>query len=86
MGYEMSEELIEGYAKIILESDRDMECPRQGTYEEKVKQVHSELHSKDIKKKVDKRIDAMLRESRIEIEEYKEAMKIALEMKASGQT
>ena len=28
MSYEMSEEFIEGYDKIILESEKDIECPR----------------------------------------------------------
>lgn len=62
MGYEMIEELIEVYTKIILENDRDEECPRWGTYEEKVKEFHSEFHRKDTKKKVEKKIDVMLKE------------------------
>ena len=32
MGYEMSEELIEGYAQIILHSEVDFECPRWDIY------------------------------------------------------
>ena len=31
MGYEMSEELIEGYAQIILHLCFDSKCPRWGT-------------------------------------------------------
>ena len=39
MGYEVSEELLEGYTKFVLESKRDIECPRWGTYEEKLSEV-----------------------------------------------
>ena len=35
--YEMKKELIKCYVKIILESKKDKECPRQGSYQEKVK-------------------------------------------------
>ena len=28
MGYEMSEDIIEGYAKVILFYEKDIECPR----------------------------------------------------------
>ena len=57
--------------KIILEFDKDEECPRWATYEEKVKEVHGERYNIDIKKKVKKKNDAMLKESRITREEYK---------------
>ena len=63
MGYEKIEQLIEEYEQIILEFERDMGCPRWGTYEEKVEEVHSEFHSKEIKKKLEKKIDAILKES-----------------------
>lgn len=53
MGYEMSENLKGPYVKIILESDRDKEYPRWGTYEEKMKELYSELYSKENKKKVE---------------------------------
>ena len=39
MGYEMSAELIEGYAKKKFESKIDTSCPRWGTYEEKIREV-----------------------------------------------
>ena len=32
MGYEMSEELIEGYVQIILKLEFDSTCPIWGTY------------------------------------------------------
>ena len=55
MGYEMSEELIEGYMQMILYLDKDTRFPRWGTYEEKMKEVHFELHSKEIKRNVEKK-------------------------------
>ena len=39
MGYKMSEELIEWYAQIILHLEVDSECPRWGTYVEKMREV-----------------------------------------------
>ncbi len=39
MGYEMSVELIEGYAQIILHSKVDSTCPRWETYNEKIGEV-----------------------------------------------
>lgn len=48
MGYEMSEELIKGYAKIILQSEKDVDCPRWGTYKEKMKEAEDKLYRKDI--------------------------------------
>ena len=54
--YEMSKELIEGYTKIILESKKDIECPRWGTYEENMREVHMGLHSKQVEKNVEKKI------------------------------
>ena len=41
---------------------------------------------KDIKKKVDKVIDSILKESGMSRKEFEEVKGIALEMKASGQT
>ena len=64
MGYKMSEELIEGYAQIILQSEKEIEFLRWGTYKKKVREVHSELHSKEIKKKVEKKIDRIRYDSR----------------------
>ena len=43
MSYEMIEDFIEGYAKIILESKRDTKCSKWGTYEEKTREVHMGL-------------------------------------------
>ena len=54
MGYEMSVELIEGYAQIILKFEQDRKCPRWGTYDERLRIVESELHNKESKKKVEK--------------------------------
>lgn len=82
--YEISEELIESYVKINLESDKDKECPRWGAFEEKMKEVHSELYSKDIKMKVDKKIEDILKESCMTRGEFNEVKGIALEIKASG--
>lgn len=58
----MSEEIIEGYAQITLQSERDTKFPRWGTYEEKIREVHSELHRKEIKKNVEKKIESILKE------------------------
>ena len=65
MGYEMSINLIEVYAQIILHSEVDFGCPRWGTYAEKIKEVQSKLMEKDTKKKVEKVIDYILKESRM---------------------
>lgn len=83
MGYEMIEEIIEGYAKIILESERDKECPRWGTYEEKLSEFQGKIYSKEIKKKVDKKIDEMFTESGMSRDEFREAMDTTKEMRAS---
>lgn len=37
MGYEMSAELIEGYAQIILYLEKETKFPRWDTYEEKIR-------------------------------------------------
>ena len=63
MGYEMSAKLIEGYAQIILQSERDTKYPRWGTYDEKVREVYFELHRKETKNKVEKLINSILKES-----------------------
>ena len=62
MGYEMSVELIEGYAQIILQSKKDLEGPRWGTYEENMRIVHLELYNNESKKQVEKEIDYILKE------------------------
>ena len=84
MGYEMSEELIEGYAQIILHSEVDSECPRWGTYTEKMREVKTSQIIKDSKKKVEKVIDSILKESRMSRKEFEEVKGIAMEMKANG--
>lgn len=61
MGYEMSEELIEGYVQIILHSEVDCECPRWGTYFEKMREVDTSQVMKDSKKKIEKVIDSILK-------------------------
>ena len=86
MGFEMSEELIERYAKIILQSKKDTKCARWGTYDEKIKEVHFELHSKEIKKNVEKMIESISKESGMTRKEFDEIKGIALEMKASGKS
>ena len=86
MGYEMSVELIEGYAQIILHFEVDSGCPRWGTYTEKMKEVQTNLMDKDIKKKVEKVIDSILKALGKSRKEFEEVKGIALEMKASGQT
>ena len=63
MGYEIGTKLIEGYVQIILHYEVDSGCPRLGTYAEKMKEVKTNLMNKDIKKKVDKVIDSILKES-----------------------
>ena len=64
----------------------DSGYPRWGTYAEKMKEVKIKLMDKDTKKKVEKVIDSILKESRMSRKEFKEVKGIALEMKASGQT
>ena len=39
MSYEVSEHMIEGCAKPTLELERDEECPKWDTYEEKLSKV-----------------------------------------------
>ena len=65
MGYKMSEELIERYAQLILHSEVDSKFPRWGTYIEKMREVKTSQIIKDSKKKVDKVIDSILKESRV---------------------
>ena len=86
MRYEMSTKLIEGYVQIILLSEKDTKCPRWGTYEEKMRIVHSERYNKESKKKVEKEIDSIHKELGMTRKEFDEIKGIALEMKASGQT
>ena len=47
MGYEMSTEVLEGFVQIILHSKVDNECPRWGTYQEKMRVVQSILMEED---------------------------------------
>ena len=63
MRYAIFEELIEGYVKIILESERDKDCPRWGTCKEKVREVETQLHSKEIKERVYKKIDTIMKKA-----------------------
>ena len=51
-----------------------------------MKEVQSNLMDKDIKKKVNKVINSILKESGMSRKEFEEVKGIALEMKASGQT
>ena len=62
MGYEMSEELIEGYEQIILHSEVDSNCPRWRTYTEKMREVKTSQVMKESKKRVEKVIDSILKE------------------------
>ena len=64
----------------------DKECPRWGTYKEKMRQVQSSLMEKDTKKKVNKAIDSILKESGMTRKEFDELKGVRREMKASGQT
>ena len=80
----MSEELTEGYAQIILHSKVDSNCPRWGTYSKKMREVKTSQVMKDSKKKVEKVIDSILKESRMTRKEFDEVKGIAMEMKASG--
>ena len=84
MGYEMSAKLIEGYVQIILESKKDIDFPRWGTYEEKVMEVHSKLQSKESKKNVEKNIDSILKDFGMTQDEFNQLKGIVMEMKASG--
>ena len=86
MGYEMSEELIEGYMKIILQLEVDSTCPRWGTYEEKIREAQSSQVAKDSQKKVEKVIESILKESGMLCKEFEEVKGIVKEMKESGQT
>ena len=73
----MSAKLIEGYAQIILHSEVDFGCPRWGTYFEKMKEVQTNLIDKDTKKKVEKVIDSILKESEMSRKEFEEVKGIA---------
>ena len=72
--------------QIILNSKVDFGCLRWGTYIEKMKEFKTNIMDKDTKKKVEKVIDSILKESRMSRKEFEEVKGIALEMKASGQT
>ena len=82
MGYEMSTELIEGYAQIILHSKVDSRCPGWGTYTKNMKEVQTNLMDKEIMKKVGKVIDSILKELGMSRKEFEEVKEIALDMKA----
>ena len=82
----MSTKLIDGYAQIILHYKVDFGCPRWGTYTEKMKEVQTNLINKDIKKKVDKVIDSILKELGMSRKELEEVKGIAMDMKASGKS
>ena len=84
MGYELSEDVIEGYVKIILEFEKDKDTPRWGTYAEKIREVESKLYNKEIKKNVEKKIESILKEFAMTRQDYEEVKGIALEMKARG--
>ena len=84
MGYEISMELIEGYAQIILQSEIDTSCARWGTYEEKIKERQSKQVVQESQKKVEKVIESILKESRMSHREFEEVKGIAKEMKESG--
>ena len=83
MGYEMSINLIEGYVYNILYSKVGSRCPRWCMYDEKMKEVKTKLMDKDKRKKVDKVIDSILKESGMKRKEFDEVKGVALEMKAS---
>ena len=84
MGYEMSIELIEGYAQIILQSEVDSSCPRWGTYVENIKEVESKQAAQESQEKVEKVIDSILKESGMMYKEFEEVKGIEKEMKESG--
>ena len=86
IGYEMIVELIEGCVYIILESKKEMDFPRWGTYEEKVLELHYEFQIKERKKNVEKKIDSILKESSMTRDEFSQLKGIAMEMNASGQS
>ena len=85
MGYEMSAELIEGYAKIILQSKVDTSCARWGTYKEKIREVKTKQAVQDSKKKVKKVVESILKESSMTRKEFEKIKGLAKEMKESGQ-
>ena len=62
MIYEVTEEMLENYAQIILNWKRDEEFPRWGTYEEKYTKVGDQLYNGVVKKKVDKKIKKMIKD------------------------
>ena len=86
MIYEMNEELIEGYAKIILEYEKDTEYPRWETYEEMMRGVHMGLYSKQDEKNVENKIQDIPKESSMTREEYNESLNIFEKTKSNGQT
>ena len=80
MGYEMSDEQIEGYAQIILYSKVDSKLPRGGAYTKKMREVKTNKIVKDSKKKVEKVIDSILKESGMSRKGFEEVKGIAMEM------
>lgn len=56
MGYEMSEDVIEGYVKIMLKFEKDKDSLRRGTYAKKIKEVERKLYSKEIKKNMRRKL------------------------------
>ena len=85
MGYEMSIELIEGYAQIILQFEVDTSCPRWGTYEEKIREVKPKQVAQESEKKVKKVIDSILKEFGMLHKEFEGMKGLEKEMKESGQ-
>ena len=82
----MIEDLIKCYEQIILKFDRDTGCPRWATYEEKMREFHMGLCSKEAKKKVEKKIQEILKESGMSREEYNEVLNVAKGFRSIGQS
>ena len=84
MGYEMSIELIEGYAQIILQSKVDSSCLIWGTYEENIREVQTKQAVQDFEKKVKKVMESVLKEFGMSHKEFEEIKGLAKKMKESG--
>ena len=77
MGYEVTQEMLEGYSKVMLESPRDTTCERWGTYQEKYSMAIEQLYSCTRKRKVENMVEKIAIEGDERKEEWKKVKKMA---------
>lgn len=65
LGYETSEDEIEGYVKEILKSNPDEVFDRFGTYEENMQMTYQEKIEKSVKKKVNNSLRKVMEETQM---------------------